>query len=67
MEAKYNRGLEFYFRSYIDNLMEAKYNRGLEFYFWSYIANQYFRKWALVCREGRHPTLLLTNTVKFRK
>ena len=33
--------------------MEAKYNRGLEFYFRSFIADQYFRKRALVCREGR--------------
>ena len=47
--------------------MKAKYNRGLEFYFRSYITNQYFRKRALVCREGRHATLLLTNTVEFRK
>ena len=47
--------------------MEAKYNHGLEFYFRSYIANQSFRNRALVCREGRHATLLLTNAVKFRK
>ena len=47
--------------------MEGNYNYGLEFYFRSCIANQSFRKRALVCREGRHGTLLLTNTVKFRK
>ena len=47
--------------------MEAKYNHGSEFHFRSYIANQFFRKRALVCREDRHATLLLTNTVKFRK
>ena len=47
--------------------MEAKYNHGLEFYLRSYIANQSFRERALVCRESRHATLLLTTTVKFRK
>ena len=47
--------------------MEAKYNHGLEFHFRIYIADQSFRNRALVCREGRYATLLLTNTVKFRK
>ena len=47
--------------------MEAKYNHELEFHFPIYIANQSFRNQGLVCREGRHATLLPTNTVKFRK
>ena len=47
--------------------MEAKYNHGLEFYFRSFIANQSFGNQALVCREGRHATLVPSNTVKFRK